>query len=189
MIGYLKGTPRLVNDKLLVVTPSGVGYEVSVGRSLLTKAQTAGELELYTHTHVKEDQLSLFGFGTTEEKKLFQLLLGVSGVGPSIALNISELGAERIISAVQEAQVSTFTAIPRVGKKLAQKIIIDLKSKLGSLKELELSEATGQAKELAEALMALGFDEQTSYQTAKRHQDDKRPIEVVLKEAIRELRT
>ncbi len=185
MIGYLKGTPKIIDDRLLILTASGVGYEVYVGQDLLSQANLKDELELYVYTHVKEDQLTLFGFKTTQEKRLFQLLLSVSGVGPSTALNISELGVERITTAVQEAQVATFTAIPRVGKKLAQKIIIELKSKLGSLKELELGEAKGQAKELVEALVALGFDEQASYQVAKKYQNDTRRIEVILKEAIR----
>ncbi len=188
MIGFLTGQPKVVEDKVIVITKDGVGWEVSVGESLLAKLTNQNEVSLYIYTHVKEDQLALFGFNTQAEKKLFQLLLNVSGVGPTTALNIADLGAERITQAVQEAQVSTFTTIPRVGKKLAQKIIIELKPKLGSLKELELGEVSGQTKELAEALLALGFDEQTAYQTARKFKDDKRPIEVVLKEAIQTLR-
>ena len=184
MIGFLAGTLKIVDDDVLIIINDGVGYLVNVGPTLLNKLANQQTTELYIHTHVKEDQLALFGFKTYKEKKLFQLLLNVSGVGPTTALNIADLGAERITQAVQEAQVTAFTAIPRVGKKLAQKIIIELKPKLGSLKELELGEVSGQTKELAEALLALGFDEQTAYQTARKFKDDQRPIEVVLKEAI-----
>jgi len=189
MIGYLEGTIKQTDEtSLILLTESGVGYEVYLGHQLLNQASAGDRVAYYIYTHVKEDSLSLYGFKTIQEKKLFQLLLGVSGVGPSTALGISDLGAETIIQAVQEAQVKTFTAIPRVGKKLAQKIIIELKSKLGSLRELELGEVKGKAHELVEALVALGFDEQKSYQLAKTYETDERPIEVILKEAIQKLK-
>ena len=189
MIGYLQGTIQQVGETgLVLLTTGGVGYEVNLSSRLLNQAEKGQEANYYIYTHVKEDQLNLFGFKTIQEKKLFQLLLSVSGVGPSTALNISNLGAETIVQAVQEAQVKTFTAIPRVGKKLAQKIIIELKSKLGSLRELELGEITGPAHELVEALIALGFDEQRSYQVAREYETDNRSIEIILKEAIQKLK-
>ncbi len=189
MIGFISGQVKLVDEQILVMTSSGVGYQVQVGSRWLTQLHQDEPISLYIHTHVKEDQLSLFGFKTLEEKKLFQLLLHVSGVGPSTALAVSELGSTTIVEAVQEARVSLFTSVPRVGKKLAQKIIIELKSKLGSLKELELGEVSGPTHELVEALLALGFSEQESYQTAKIYAADERAIEVVLKEAIQTIKT
>ncbi len=158
MIGYLLGKPLLVDDDLIVVT-GGVGYQVAVTAATLQAAAALPEIELFIYTHVREEALQLFGFRTYQEKKLFALTLGVSGVGPTIALSLVAAGSSSLIEAVQEAKVSFFTAIPRVGKKLAQKIIIDLRGKLGELKALELSPLTGPAQDVIATLVTLGFDQ------------------------------
>lgn len=159
MIAYLKGVPTIVDNELILAV-NGVGYGVSVTNATLSLAAQARELELYIYTHVKEDALELFGFPNQEEKKLFTLLLGISGVGPKTALAITEKGADGIVAAVQEAKITFFKSVPRVGKKLAQKIIIDLTPKLGSIKELQLAPLVGVQSELSAALLTLGFNEQ-----------------------------
>ncbi|MBP7876295.1 Holliday junction branch migration protein RuvA [Candidatus Woesebacteria bacterium] len=161
MIGFLSGIPEIIQDKILIKT-GGVGYEVAVGINSLSRIQTRATVDLYIHTHVKEEALELFGFLTLDERSLFRLLLSVSGVGPKTALAIANTGADAIRTAVQQADVSFFTAVPRVGKKLAQKIIIDLKSKLGSLTELQLDTPVGIEQDAVAALTVLGFDEQTA---------------------------
>lgn len=159
MIGFLSGTLQLIQDKILI-TNGGVGYEVAVGTSTLAKLDTLVTVELFIHTHVKEDALELYGFLTLDERTLFRMLLGISGVGPKTALAIANLGSEPLRQAVQQADVGFFTAVPRVGKKLAQKIIIELKSKLGSLTELQLDTPVGVEQDALSALTALGFEEQ-----------------------------
>ena len=159
MIGFLSGTPQLLLDKLLVKV-GGVGYEVTVGTATLQQVVGQPTVELYIHTHVKEEALELYGFLTLDDRSLFRLLLSVSGVGPKTAVAIANAGADALRVAVQQADVSFFTAIPRVGKKLAQKIIIELKSKLGSLTELQLDTPVGIEQDAVAALTALGFDEQ-----------------------------
>ena len=167
MIGMLTGTVLLQNQEV-IVDVLGVGYQVAVTISTLAKLTNGETASLFIFTHVKEDALELFGFPELAEKRLFQLLLSVSGVGPRTALAITDLGATPITQAVQEANVSRFTAIPRVGKKLAQKIIIELKSKLGSLQELELGGVTDpNQQEVVAALLSLGFDEQQVYRVIK----------------------
>ncbi|MBD3279707.1 MAG: Holliday junction branch migration protein RuvA [Candidatus Pacebacteria bacterium] len=156
MISYLKGKPLVQKDQLIILT-GGVGYGVQVNEQLLTQAQDQDSLELYIYTHVKEDQLSLYGFAHVQELQLFKLLIGVSGIGPKTALSLVEAGSKQLIQAVQQAKVSFFTPIPRVGKKLAQKIIIELKPKLGSLKELNLKPLTAKEQDLIDALEGLGF--------------------------------
>lgn len=167
MIGMLTGVVILQNQEV-IIDVSGVGYQVAVTSSTTAKLISGQTVTLHIFTHVKEDALELFGFPELAEKKLFQLLLSVSGVGPRTALAISDLGASTITQAVQEANVSRFSAVPRVGKKLAQKIIIELKSKLGSLQELELGGVTDpNQQEVVAALLSLGFEEQQVYRVIK----------------------
>lgn len=167
MIGLLTGTVILQNQEL-ILDVNGVGYQVAVTLSTLAKLTNNQATTLHIFTHVKEDALELFGFPELAEKKLFQLLLSVSGVGPRTALAISDLGASTITQAVQEANVARFSAVPRVGKKLAQKIIIELKSKLGSLQELELGGVTDpNQQEVVAALLSLGFEEQQIYRVVR----------------------
>ena len=164
MIAYLKGLVT-VKSNYLIIHCAGVGYQVYAPSNFLQSAthnELAGEeLEAHIYTHVKEDKLELYGFAQEKELALFQLVLTVSGVGPKTALAIVNGGADRLISAVQEANLSFFTAIPRVGKKLAQKIVIELKSKLGSLKELNLASLSPQKQDVYDALLGLGFDDQS----------------------------
>lgn len=159
MIGFLSGTLQLFQDKILVKT-GGVGYEVAVGLSTLAEIAGHSTVELYIHTQVKEEVLELYGFLTLDERSLFRLLLSVSGVGPKTALVLTNAGVAALQAAVQQADVGFFSAVPRVGKKLAQKIIIELKSKLGSITELQLSTPSGIHQDVLAALTALGFDEQ-----------------------------
>lgn len=161
MIGFLSGQPRVVGQSLLLLV-GGVGYDVKVGSSVLSQAANRSEdqpLELFVHTHVREEALELYGFLTMEEKDLFGLLLAVSGVGPKTALHITDRGSMALVTAVQTADVAYFTAIPRVGKKVAQKIIIELKSKLGSLQELSLASDSAHRQDVRAALVSLGFSE------------------------------
>jgi Holliday junction DNA helicase RuvA len=158
MIAFLSGQPKIVKDTLIMMV-NGVGYGVTVGARTFAAVLNQPTAELYIHTHVREDLLELFGFANQEDKELFELLLSVSGVGPRTAIHIVDLGADRIIKAVQTADVSLFTAAPRVGKKLSQKIIIELKSKLGSLQDLNLGPHSQVEQDLVDALTTLGFAE------------------------------
>ena len=184
MIAQLTGKPIVQNNQL-IIDVAGVGYGVLVSAQTLAKVQGQTLVTLSIYTHVKEDVLELFGFLNPADKKLFELLLSVNGVGPKTALSISQFGATAITEAVQQANVRFFTQIPRVGKKVAQKIIIELKSKLGSLKELELGGITDpKQKEIIEALLALGFDEQEAYRKLEKL-DIAQPIQTVIKQALK----
>lgn len=159
MIGSLKGFTQVFNTNAVLLTVGGVGYKVFVNAKLLEfVVKEEEEIFLYIHTNVKEDALDLYGFRTREELALFELLIEVSGIGPKTALVILDRTEEEIKQAIISSDVDFFTNIPRIGKKNAQRIIIDLKSKLGSLTELDLSGKTGgQTQEVIEALAAMGF--------------------------------
>lgn len=159
MIAYLEGQALVKKDHLIVLT-GGVGYLVFVGSKILSSITTSGEnIALYIYSHIKEDRFELYGFQSEEDLEIFKMLIAISGVGPKTALALANAGTNQLIEAVQQAQTSFFTSVPRVGKKLAQKIIIDLKSKLGSLKELNLGTLSPKAQDVMDALLGLGFEE------------------------------
>jgi len=161
MIAYLQGQALVKKDYLIILT-GGVGYLVYVGHKLLSSVPVSGaELGLYIYSHIKEDRFELYGFKNEEELEIFKMLLAISGVGPKTALGLADAGTDKLIDAVQQAQLSFFTSVPRVGKKLAQKIIIELKTKLGSLKDLDLKTLSPKAQDIMDALLGLGFEENT----------------------------
>lgn len=157
MIGYLSGTLLTATQNPLLLDVHGVGYAVHVTESLLGKITPNNTLSLFIHTHVREDTLDLYGFQTPEELYLFKLLLSVSGIGPRTALLVINHGVQQIRTAVANADTDFFTGIPRLGKKNAQKIIIELKSKLGSIQELDLQEEGTDSAAVIEALVSMGF--------------------------------
>lgn len=160
MIGLLKGTIEYREDPTIIVDVHGVGYRVLVPTSILSKLNGVGEdIKLFIHTHVREDVLDLYGFTDPADLKLFEYLIGVSGVGCRTALGIFSVGSRgSIIKAISEGDVSFFTSVPRLGKKNGQKIIIELKNKIGASGDLDLSETGGaEQSELITALKAFGF--------------------------------
>lgn len=158
MISYLKGQ-SVRTPKGIIVICHGVGYGVQIPERVHNLVDADGQIELFVHTHVREDALELFGFGNREEQSVFELLIDVSGVGPKTALQILNFAPNEIVNAVQQADIGFFSQVPRVGKKLAQKIIIELRSKLGSLKDLDLQPLSSQHQEVKDALLQLGFAE------------------------------
>lgn len=187
MIGLLIGKPLIDAQKMIIVV-NGVGYEVNAGGRLLSAAALAESITAYIYTHVRENAIELYGFQTAQEKNLFLLLLEVSGIGPKTALAIADQGAEQITEAVQNANVSFFSKLPRVGKKLAQKIIIELKSKLGSLKELKMGGLNEHEQLVFDAVVALGFDEQKVYEVLETVSVTEIPLEQAVKEILRTIK-
>ncbi len=152
MIGYLRGTVVDSNKETIILDVNGVGYLIHT-----SKHPTSGEnTKYFIHTHVREDQISLFGFETQQEIGLFKMLLSVSGVGPKVAMAImSASDVNKIFAAVSKADVGFFTSIPGIGKKGAQRIIIELKGKIGSVQDIDLGE---DGDDIVEGLMSMGFD-------------------------------
>jgi Holliday junction DNA helicase RuvA len=157
MIAYLKGTIQIVKDNYIVLNIGGVGYKIEVGFSDMLTNQ---EVELFIHTHVRENEFRLFGFKTERELEIFQKLLEVSGVGPKVSMAlISNLGVDRILNAV-EIQNPAGLKAPGVGTKTAEKIILELKNKLekihgGGQTGVRVSEQITQ--DAIEALVTLGY--------------------------------
>lgn len=131
MIGHLRGTVLRIAGDQLVLQVGGVGYLVNVAPRVRERARPGQELELHVHTHVREDQLALFGFLTLEELQLFELLIQVDGVGPRVALAILGINSPDVLrQAILAEEVGPIRRAPGVGVRTAQKVIIDLKPKL-----------------------------------------------------------
>ncbi|NLT96397.1 MAG: Holliday junction branch migration protein RuvA [Clostridia bacterium] len=163
MIAYLKGKIIKKNSSSLVVANNGVGYEVFVPLNNLYGFREGEEIELITYLHIREDLMQLYGFQNWQERDIFLLLINVSGVGPKGALTIlSHISTEKLKQAICSEDVSVLTKLPGIGKKTAQRLIIELKDKLpagiASYQEGEL-ESAGSAVEndLLTALVSLGY--------------------------------
>lgn len=157
MIGSLTGTVSFKRSDCFFLSVGGVGYVVYPPQRILSDFAIGQQVSVFTHTHVREDILMLFGFLTDDELRFFELLLSVSGIGPKTALSIVDRGVDLVRQAIVSSDVSFFTTVPRLGKKNAQKIIIELKSKLGSVSELDLGNVGGETEEVIDALVNLGF--------------------------------
>jgi Holliday junction DNA helicase RuvA len=184
MIGYLLGIIKAKKNNSLILDVHGVGYQVQVPIFVWQEAKLNQSLSLFIYTYVREDELSLFGFSHQEEKEIFLHLISVSGVGPKLALNILSYanGVKNIIDAIQQANVDFFDEIKGVGKKSAQRIIVDLKAKIGGLKELEFEAEID--RDLIEALKGLGFSQEEIKKSVKGIKKDL-SLEEKIKEALK----
>jgi Holliday junction DNA helicase RuvA len=135
MIAHLRGRLFSKQPGQAIVEAGGVGYDVTISVPTFTALpKEGGEVALYVHTHVREDTLALYGFLDRNEKRLFERLITVSGVGPRLAITIlSGLNPERTVEAIRAQDHATLTLIPGVGKKLAERLVVELKDKLEDL--------------------------------------------------------
>lgn len=187
MIGRLRGTVAGKYGDRVVLDVSGVGYEVAVTPQTIADLPTIGdEAVLHTHLHVREDTMALFGFATEDERNLLRMLLGVSGVGPKVALAIlGTLTPEALRVAVVTEDAQALTQVPGIGKRSAQKLMLELRPKL-DLPDAGLPSMGGSAAEVREALEGLG------YQAAEIHEvmrdvDASLPVEDLLRLALQDL--
>lgn len=197
MIAHLRGTLLQKSTQALVLDNAGVGYEVHVPLSTFyALPETGEEVALHIHTHVREDLLALFGFSTRVEKVLFLMLISVSGIGPKLAVNIlSGIGPEDFLKAVSGGDSLRLQSIPGVGKKTAERIVLELREKaqksLGEAKAAELPAQPATDKAVLEdglsALVNLGYQPKvakSAIEKAARKGADQ-SLEELIREALR----
>jgi Holliday junction DNA helicase RuvA len=157
MIGRLRGILESVRGETVILDVSGVGYEIAVPSSVLAGLPSVGsDAVMYTHLHVREDQMTLFGFTTVDDRNLFRLLLGASGVGPKVGLAIlSTLSADDLRRVVATDDVGALTMVPGIGKRTAQKLLLELRPKL-EVPDGDL-QFSGPLSEVRSALENLGY--------------------------------
>lgn len=161
MIGRLSGLLLDKNPAQLIVDCNGVGYEVSVPMSTFYHLPSTGErVTLLTHMLVREDAQLLYGFGTTQERELFRELIKISGIGARTALAIlSGMSVNDLAQAVTMQEVGLLTRIPGIGKKTAERLLLELKGKLGTELGAAPGTDTGSGNDILSALLALGYSE------------------------------
>jgi Holliday junction DNA helicase RuvA len=163
MIALLRGILLEKHPNQAIVEAGGVGYDVNIPVSTFTRLPDKGvEVRLYIHTHVREDALALYGFLTADEKAMFEKLIGVSGIGPTLAVKIlSGLGAADLVNFIRRGEVDRLVRIPGVGKKTAERMILELRDKLpavtGGEAESPAAAALSQVdQDVLSALLNLG---------------------------------
>jgi Holliday junction DNA helicase RuvA len=182
MIASLRGRVAATRPGAIVLDVGGVGYLVAATTSAVRRAGDAdgGEITVHTHLHVREDTLQLYGFASTAERSLFELLLGVSGVGPKAALAIvSGYAPDQIRRAVATGDHALFTSIPGIGRRTAERVVVDLKDKVGAVESAAAaSDPAGGDDHAAarDALVGLGMSVAEA-EAALRDVDEDAPIE------------
>lgn len=181
MIGYVKGQIKSLNtDTALIVTSSGIGFELSVSSSAYDKLAGKTEGELYTYLQVKEDGMSLYGFASTEEKEMFLKLISVSGVGPKMGISIlSGMRAGEIAAAIATNDLKRLSSVKGLGKKTAERIILELREKVavistaeGESKAVAMPSVSADDEDAVVALMTLGFTRQESVKAIARAKEN-----------------
>jgi len=159
LIGWLSGTIRDIDPAgIVLLETGGVGYEVTMSLQTLVKLKQGQRAELSIHTHVREDQITLFGFGSAAERSMFRKLTTVSGIGARMALNLmSGMAADELINAIESADDLAIARTPGIGKKTAQRLILELQGKLGATSGNVSPLQSNHLSEVRSALTNLGY--------------------------------
>jgi len=186
MIASISGKVINLTKETVIIDINGLGIEVFVPKSLLSDTETGDLIYLYTYMLVREDNISLFGFTSLEEKQLFLEFLAVGGVGPKLSLSIlSSLSIDNIRSAILSEKPDYFSRVPGIGKKTAQKIIIQMQGKLPDSDGLAIRSITDVDDAVVDALISLGYsvvEAQTALQTIPKDTPD--DVETKLRVAL-----
>ncbi len=154
MIGYLNGVVKYQSQAWLILDVNNVGYKIYSN----FHGKAGDKVEFYIHEHIREDSNDLYGFDSPQEMEFYEILLSVSGVGPKMGLAILTIGSiDRIKGAIIKGDTTLFTTVSGIGKKVAAKIIVELKNKVASRTDSYLPEEAGEDSDLVEALEQLGY--------------------------------
>lgn len=201
MISYIRGELVAVEKEKVIIDVGGVGYGIFMPESAMgLLPQMGNEVKLYTYLNVREDAMQLFGFLTRDDLEIFKLLIGVSGIGPKGGLSIlSKLTADDLRFAIMSGDSKAISAAPGIGKKTAEKVIIELKDKLDIEQILNPSDsetksaikmdgsANAVQSEAVQALVALGYGSTESLKAVNKVNSENMTVEEVLKQALKNL--
>lgn len=197
MFYYVNGTVAEIEAGLAVIDCSGVGYACATTNYTLSQLKKGEQAKLYTYLNVREDAMEMFGFASQSELRSFKMLIGVSGVGPKAALSIlSSTTPQQLSMAVVMGDEKALTAAPGIGKKIAQRIILELKDKLikeqggfeaGSGAAVAMPAQNNKAGEAAAALAVLGYGSQEIAAALKGIDMDALPLEEIIRQSLKKM--
>ena len=194
MIGHLRGTLIDKRPNQILLDVGGVGYQVSIPLSTFySLGDLHSEVTLLIRTHLREDSIALYGFLTAREKHFFELLLSASGVGPGLALKIlSGMSVDDLVPAIRRSDLVQLTRIPGVGKKTAERIVVELRDKLAAMEAVEAEKPatrTGLEADAISALLNLGYDRRLAEKAVAEAKRDgaASTFEALLKAALQQL--
>ena len=186
MIAHLRGKLAQKDPARVIVDVNGVGYEVFIPLTTFSSLPNAGsEVSIDVHTHVREDVIALYGFSTRRERSIFEKLMTISGIGPKLAMTILSGGSvEDLVGAIKRGDLARLTAIPGVGKKTAERIVLELKDRLQDFAEAQPK--SGIESDVLSALENLGYNRALAEAAVRRAQDgDRDPaFEVLFKRSL-----
>jgi Holliday junction DNA helicase RuvA len=167
MIALLRGTLAYKSSDHVIIDVGGVGYRLFIPLSTFYSLPETGDVSLFTHTHVREDALLLYGFLALEEKELFGILISISGIGPKLAVNIlSHIPAKDLKRAIATGDIKRLSSLPGIGKKTAERLVLELKDKVGPVHDLPEADdvksnttAVDISNDVISALINLGYKE------------------------------
>lgn len=190
MIAHLSGTVLFTSDRFSIIDCSGVGYKVRTTLDTLRTLRGAEneKVSLWIHTAVREDALDLYGFQNEAELEFFELLIGVSGIGPKSALGILNIApVDHLREAIAQGDASALTKVSGIGSKSAQKIILELRDKLGSVETKAGGSILGAERDVLEGLIALGYTERDAREALKTVSPEIKGVSARIKEALKKL--
>jgi Holliday junction DNA helicase RuvA len=160
MLAYISGKIIAKQGGELIILNQGLGYKVSVSSDIYNEATQDSEIELYTHQHVREDSLDLYGFKNLDDLEMFEMLLSVSGIGPKSALAVLSLSStNHLKEAIVSEDAAMLTKVSGVGKKTAQRVVLELKEKIAKLGDFNNDTQTAvSSSDEIDALIALGYN-------------------------------
>lgn len=185
MIASLSGTVAAKGDRFLVIETGGVGYRVFVNVATLADTQRNRPIHLFTHHHIAENVMELYGFQTSEEVRFFELLIGISGVGPKTALNVLSIATlDELRQAIHSGDATLLTKVSGVGKKTAERIVLELGEKIQHDLSAEQGTLADDAAVL-DALVALGYTRNEARQAVRSVPKSVRGISDRVREALK----
>lgn len=187
MIHNLSGLLAVKRESFIAINVGGIGYKVFVSANTLSKLPPiGGKVDILTHMHVREDELTLFGFLNSDELDLFELLISVSGIGPKSAMNIMSIASpERISAAISGGEIELLQKVSGIGKKMAERIILELKDKTKSGAGAETIKIMESDNDILEALTSMGYAQKAAKSAISKIPAEAKGISERLKEALK----
>ncbi len=189
MYEYIKGSLEAVLEDYAVIDVNGIGYRIYTSQNTIKSISVGSSVKMLTHLVVKEDDHVLYGFSTKEELRLFRLLISISGVGPKAAISLlSQLKHSELAAAIISKNIGQLVKAPGIGKKIAERIILELKDKIdteAAITAVDAPIAADGASEVIEALMSLGYSYSEGAGAVAKLKDLSKPIDSLIKDALK----